>query len=414
MQMTHTPILPVGSEDRLIQYLSQFDPFFRVGQSRWAKLYVRGLLLDGERKSIEPMMHRLELPPDCDTADPLQAVRHCVGHGSWEAEDLCTKLRLQMRGALDAPDAALILDDTPLLKQGKGSVGVGRQYNGTIGANANCQVVVTIHFSSPRGHCPVAGRLYLPEAWTNDPKRLDKAKVPPEHREPKTKIQIGLELLDQAIADLGKRIVLADAWYGDSYDFRQELERRELQYAVGVKSGTCVFVKEPRWEYTGRTHKGKPTRPRLAKGSPRAITLSQVAASASFSTRTWRQGTKGRLSGRFARQRVWVAHDWTHGKCAEAKPIWLVIEDRDGELKYYFSNLPEDTPFGELVRIIKSRWPVEQGYQQMKEELGLDHFEGRRWPGLHHHVALVFVAFGFLELERLRAAAQRRPNTKKK
>lgn len=415
MQRTHTPVPAADTLERLAEYVSVFEPSFRYSQFRWASLYLRGLLLDGERKSIEPMMERLELPADFESRDPLQAMRHCVGHGRWEAERVLALLRTHVCPALDAPDAALILDDTPIPKQGTDSVGVARQYNSTIGASRNCQVAVTVHYASARGHCPIAGRLYLPTSWTSDPDRLTKAKVPSEYQQPKTKIQIALELLDEAIADVGKKLVLADAWYGDSFEFRAELERRGLQYAVGTKSATGAFTVEPRWIYPDRKPgRGRPPfRPRLAAGCPPPITLSEIAATVRFRRCAWREGTKGKLHGQFARLRVWPAHGWTDGMCATAKSLWLLIEEHHGEFKYYFSNLPESVSLVALVRAVKSRWPIEQGYQQMKEELGLDHFEGRRWPGFHHHLSLVFVAFGFLELERQRLGAITKATRKK-
>jgi SRSO17 transposase len=213
--------------------------------------------------------------------------------------------------------------------------------------------------------------------------------------------------------------VVADAGYGVSGDFRDGLESRGLSYLVGVTEDFVVFSQEPRWEYPEATGPasagGRPrTRPRLAEGSPRPVALAELAKKVRLRWVTWREGTKGKLSARFAWLRVWPGQGWQTGQCAGKGPIWLLIEEQaDGKIKYAFSNLPQGTAMRKAVRLWKSRWPVEQGYQQMKEELGLDHHEGRSWRGFHHHACLVMLAFGFLTLERRRARRGRsRPGKK--
>jgi SRSO17 transposase len=249
-------------------------------------------------------------------------------------------------------------------------------------------------------------RLYLPEGWLDDATRLDRAGVPEEARRPLTKGQIALELLDRVRGEgLPGRFVVADAGYGISGPFREGLEQRGLSYIVGVTEELVVFADEPHWAVPPWSGRGpRPTRPRLTDDSPRPVSLKDLAARTPLRKVTWREGTKGRLSGRFAWLRVWPASGWEAGQCASAGPIWLLIEEQaDGKIKYAFSNLPADTSRLRAVRLWKSRWPVEQGYQQMKEELGLDHFEGRSWRGFHHHIALVMLAYGFLVLEQERA-----------
>jgi SRSO17 transposase len=260
----------------------------------------------------------------------------------------------------------------------------------------------------------LALRLYLPESWTQDAKRLNEAKVPQEHQAFKTKHQIALELLDQARSEeIPAKAVVVDAGYGSS-EFRKGLDDRDLLYVMGAKGDEVVFASEPQWVLLERRSNGRPaSRPRLASNCSRPVTVAELARSLALRRCTWREGTKGKLFARFARVRVWPAHCWTKGKCADEGPLWLLIEERGDELRYAFSNLPEGTPLIQLVRLLKSRWPVEQGYQQMKEELGLDHFEGRRWYGFHHHACLVFLAFGFLELERLRMTRVRRRSREK-
>ena len=209
--------------------------------------------------------------------------------------------------------------------------------------------------------------------------------------------------------------MVADSGYGVSGPFRDGLARRGLHDIVGVTDEMVVSTEEPRWVEPKATTGGRPrTRHRLAEGPPRPVSLKQLAERTPRRKVTWREGTKGPMSGRSAWLRAWPGRGWATGECAGAEPVWLLIEEQaDGELKYAFSNLPASTSRIEAVRLWRSRWPVEQGYQQMKEELGLDHFEGRSWRGLHHHACLVMLAFGFLTLERRRARRGRsRPGKK--
>jgi SRSO17 transposase len=304
------------------------------------------------------------------------------------------------------PAGIFVIDDTTFPKQGKHSVGVQRQHCGALGKKANCQCAVSVHYVSPKGHCPLAMRLYLPESWLGDKKRLDRAGVPEPERRPLTKGQIALELLDRVRGEgLPGDLVLADAGYGVSGPFRDGLAQRGLHYIVGVTDEMVVFTEAPRWVAPSAATGGRPRkRHRLAEGSPRPVSLKELAARTSRQKVTWREGTKGPMPGRFAWLRVWPGHGWATGDCAEDEPIWLLIEEQaDGTIKYAFSNLPADTSRIKAVRLWRSRWPVEQGYQQMKEELGLDHFEGRSWRGFHHHACLVMLAYGFLALEQSRA-----------
>src|SRR4029077_14882731 len=212
--------------------------------------------------------------------------------------------------------------------------------------------------------------------------------------------------LDRVRAEgLAGGVAVADSGYGVSGPFRAGLTQRGLHYVVGVTDEMVVFTAEPRGVEPKPATGGRPQkRYRLSEDSPRPVSLNDLAARTPRRKVTWREGTKGPMWGRFAWLRVWPAGGWTTGECAEAGPIWLLIEEQaDAKLKYAFSTLPADTSRLRAVRLWRSRWPVEQGYQQMKEELGLDHFEGRSWRGFHHHICLVMMAFGFLELERLRA-----------
>jgi SRSO17 transposase len=417
MNRTFTPELPPHVLQRLEAFAAQFRPDFARGrQVAWAEVYLRGLLIDGERKSIEPLSRRVVLPDGLEIADPEQALQNFVNQAAWDEQDVWRRYRAVMAQSFASPRGIFVLDDTSFPKQGKHSVGVQRQYCGALGKRANCQVAPSVHYVSPEGHYPLAMRLYLPESWLGDEARLDKAGVPEAERRRLSKGQIALGLLDQVRGEgLPGRIVVADAGYGVSGDFRDGLAQRGLQYIVGVTDEMVVFTEPPSWEEPKTGTGGRPRkRHRLAEGSPRPISLKELAARTPRRKVTWREGTRGKLSGRFAWLRVWPASGWATGECAGAEPVWLLIEEQaDGKIKYAVSNLPLRTSRIKAVRLWKSRWPVEQGYQQMKEELGLAHFEGRSWRGFHHHACLVMLAYGFLVLEQRRARRERsRPGKK--
>jgi SRSO17 transposase len=405
---TYTPGLSPSVLGRLAEYAASFvDEFPHARPALWAGVYLQGLLLDGERKSIEPLSRRVTLPDALTVKDPDQALQQFVNQSPWDRHRILKRYRCRLAQAFASPRGIFLFDDVSFPKQGKHSVGVQRQYCGALGKRANCQVAVTAHYVSPDGHYPLDLRLYLPDTWLSDKERLDKAGVPQAERRPLSKTQIALELLDGVLAEgLPGRAVVADAGYGACGDFRDGLQARGLPYIVGVTGDFVVFTQKPRWESPAPPGRGKGrprTRPRLAEGGPRPIALSALAEQVKLRRVTWREGSKGKLSGRFAWLRVWPAGGWQRGACAGKGPLWLLIEEQaDGTIKYAFSNLPEDTRRVTAVRLWKSRWPVEQGYQQMKEELGLDHFEGRSWRGFHHHACMVMLAYGFLLLERHR------------
>jgi len=405
---TYPPELSPSVLGRLAEYAAGFaDEFPQARPALWAGVYLQGLLIDGERKSIEPLSRRVTLPDELNVKDPDQALQQFVNQSPWDHRLVLRRYRSVMAETCASPEGIFLFDDVAFPKQGNHSVGVQRQYCGALGKKANCQVAVSVHYVSPRGHYPLDLRLYLPECWLADQQRLDKAGVPAAERRSLTKPEIALELLDGVRAEgLAGRAVVADAGYGTSEEFRDGLEARGLPYIVGVTGEAVVFTQEPRWDApqpSGRSGGRPRTRPRLAEDSPRPIALKDLAKAVKFRKVTWREGTKGKLSGRFAWLRVWPAGGWRTGDCAGKGPVWLLIEEQaDGTIKYALSNLPEGTGIKKAVRLWKSRRPVEQGYQQMKEELGLDHFEGRSWRGFHHHAALVMLAYGFLLLERLR------------
>ncbi|WP_435006164.1 IS701 family transposase [Tundrisphaera lichenicola] len=411
MNRTYTPELAPEVLERLDAYAARFrDDFNRPRQAQYSGVYLQGLILDGDRKSIEPLSRKVTLPTGLVVADLDQALQQFIGQSTWDEMAVWKRHRSVMAETLASPAGIFVIDDTSFPKQGKLSVGVQRQYCGAQGKKANCQVAPSVHYVAPKGHYPLAMRLYLPEVWLDDSKRLDKAGVPREQRRALTKGQIALELLDLVRAEgLPGRLVVADAGYGVSGLFREGLAERGLSYIVGVTDEMVVSTEEPSWEVPGPAIRppgsgGRPRRrSRLKAGTPKPVSLRELAASTPLRKVTWREGTKGKLSGRFAWLRVWPGGGWATGECAGAEPVWLLIEEQaDGKIKYALSNLPGRTSRIKAVRLWKSRWPVEQGYQQMKEELGLDHHEGRSWRGFHHHACLVMLAFGFLALERER------------
>src|SRR5215207_6418525 len=408
---TYTPPLDGAALDRLRDYATLFaDDFPQAKPARWAGVYLQGLLLDGERKSIEPLSRRVALPEGLTSKDPEQALQQFVNQSPWDEKDVLRRYRAHLAHTFASPDGIFLFDDVSFPKQGTHSVGVQRQYCGALGKKANCQVAVSVHYVSPNGHYPLDVRLYLPDSWLADADRLDEAGVPKDQRRPRTKPEIALELLDGVRAEgLPGRAVVADAGYGVSGTFRAGLDARGLDYIVGVTGELVVFTEQPQWVRPAGPSRGRPrTRSRLAPNNPQPVSLSTMAARLPRRRVTWREGTKGKMSGRFAWVRVWPGHGWATGECAGVQPLWLLIEEQaDGKLKFALSNLPADTSRIAAVRLWKSRWPVEQGYQQLKEELGLDHFEGRSWRGFHHHTAMALVAYGFLLLERHRMTAER-------
>jgi len=384
--------------DRLEEFLSKL--LRHVGRSerrRHGALYVQGLLLDGERKSIEPLARRL---PDGN----VQALQQFVGQSPWAWEPVRRLLAQQMEEEL-LPTTAWIVDDTGFPKQGQESVGVARQYSGTLGKVGNCQVAVAVHLATEEESVPLDWALYLPQIWIEDGERCRKAGIP-QDTPFRTKGELALELIDHLREwDLKAQPVLADAGYGNSAEFRQGLADRHLLYVVRVESSTAVWDRPTQRVQPRR--RGRMGRPRRAyyRGEPQAV--SQLAITLPpdrWRTVTWRQGSRGPQQSRFAACRVQPAHGHVRDR-PELPPVWLLIEwprDVEAPSKYWFSNLPEGLSLRRLVQLAKLRWRVEQNYQQLKEELGLDHYEGRGWQGWHHHVTLVCMAYAFLLLERER------------
>ncbi len=383
--------------NRLEQFLGDLlEPLGRSERRQWSSVYVRGLLLDGERKSIEPMAGRL---PEGN----VQALQQLIGQSPWPWAPVWERLARRMTAEL-APDPVWVLDDTGFPKQGRHSVGVERQYSGTLGKTANCQVAVSLHQVGPEESTILGWRLYLPESWIQDAERRAAAGIP-EAVGFRTKWQLALQLIDEALAwGLRGGVVLADTAYGEVTEFREGLEARQRPYVVGVPSPLGVWTKPPRLHLLKARGRGRP--PSVYHyGEQRPPSVREVAEKArGWKQVRWREGTKGWLESRFYACRVQPSHGFHEGQPPH-KEVWLLVEWPRAEqqpTKYFLCDLPTHYPLRRLVRIAKGRWKIEQDYQQLKEELGLDHYEGRSWTGWHHHVTLVMLAHAFLTLEKLR------------
>jgi len=376
-------------------------PLGRSERRHWGSVYVRGLLLDGERKSVGAMAERL---PDGNE----QSLQQFVSQSPWPWEPVWQRLAQKLAQTF-AP-LAWIVDDTGFPKKGEYSVGVARQYSGTLGKTANCQVAVSLHATSATGSSPLGFRLYLPKEWTDNPARLRQAGVPDDISF-QQKWRLALALIDQALgwSLTPPPVVLADAGYGENGAFRQGLEQRHLPYAVGISSQVSVWTTPPECGVPDWDGQGRPTKC-VRYGEQRPVAVREVAAAQRkhFRRVTWREGSYGTLHSHFWAGRVQSAHQWSTG-AAPGKMVWLLIEwppTETAPTKYYLCDLPASLNWRRLVAITRGRWRVEQDYQQLKEELGLDHFEGRSWTGWHHHVTLVMIAHAFLQLEPKRRASK--------
>ena len=392
---------------RLVAFAEEMlAPLQRSDQRRWGEVYLRGLMLDGRRKSIEPMAARL---PDGDE----QCLQQFVNQSPWEWQPVRRRLARKLSAAIVAE--AWIVDDTSFPKFGRASVAVGRQYCGALGKVANCQVGVSINAATDEASCPLDWRLFLPEEWDDDRERRTKTRLPDEIRY-QPKWRLALEMLDDLRKDgLEPAVILADGGYGEISEFRLALDQRELDYVVQVKGATSAYAEDVRPETPAYSGTGRPPKPRYRARRSSLKTLALAAGRDALRTVSWREGSRGKLSSRFLALRVRPANvQLRRAAGADELPLrWLLCEWPDGAnepVKYWLSNLRAETPLKRLVGLAKLRWRIEHDYRELKDALGLDHFEGRTYPGWNHHVTLVAVAQAFLTLERrrrpqLRAAA---------
>jgi SRSO17 transposase len=382
--------------DVMVKALGHAD---RVTPARW---YLRGLMLPGERKSIEPMAARVH-PEDVCSAH--QSMHHLVADSDWSDGTLLSAVAAEVVPVLTQKEAPLcfwIIDDTGHRKYGRHSVGVARQYCGQLGKVDNCQVAVSLSLATAAGSVPLAYQLYLPREWADDKARRKRAGVPEEIGYA-TKGEIAWAQIAAALAaDIPRGTVLMDAGYEDTA-LRDRLTAHGLQYAVGIRPHTLLW-----WG----AHQPGPPPPKQRTGRPRvrvvrdkthqpisAIEIARALPARSYRTVTWREGTKADLTSRFARVRVRAAHGER-----ERADEWLLIEWPEGEAeptKYFLCTVPANISFETHVDTVKMRWRIERDYLELKQELGLGHYEGRNWRGFHHHASLCITAYGFLMLERL-------------
>ena len=403
---------PLAWDAEFAQWLKPFLAALpRCTHRRWAPRYVEGLLGPGERKSIERLADQV-------AAGDYDQLHHFLTTTAWDAAPLLRVLAEQAQAMVGGPDAVVIVDDTTLLKKGTHSVGVGRQYCGAIGTIANCQTLVSLTLAQREVPVPIALRLFLPEQWASDRRRCQTAGVPRAQCAYKSKWQLALEELDRVrAAGVTFGLVLGDSGYGMFPEFRRGLSARGLTWAVGIPVTLQVYPATVRLTWRrqrgGRRKRPRPlTRPRLVRAfAERALAWHRL---------TWRRGTKGPLRAQFAAVRVKIGDGskLPSGWKVPGEALWLVGERRPGGAeRYYLTNLPATATLTELAAAIKARWVCEQAHQQMKEELGLDHFEGRSWVGLHHHTVLTMIAFAFLQhyrLSHLRSAGAPRGTARKK
>jgi SRSO17 transposase len=386
-----------GSEKRFEGYVEALGRVLGHAERRAGlRDYCTGLMLPLERKSVEPLA--AATAPERVSAQH-QSLMHFVSQSPWSDEKLLAEVREQVLPAIEGhgPIEAWIIDDTAFRKQGRHSVGVARQYCGEIGKQDNCQAAVSLSVANAWASLPVAFRLYLPKNWAEDGTRRKKAGVPEEIGFA-TKPQIALEQIRQAVeAGLPQGVALMDAGYGVDARLRLGVTALGLSYVAGILPDTLVFA-------PGHQPAAGHERPKCGRRQRHVISVEEIALGLpadAWAQVEWRQGAAESLSGRFARVRVCSAH--RHRTLPDRSPEWLLIEWSEGEAepaKYWLSTLPEDIAFERMVELTKLRWRIERDYQELKQELGLDHFEGRSWRGLHHHASLCIAAYGFLISER--------------
>ena len=369
--------------------------------------YCRGLMLPLKRKSFEPLAAAID---PTHVRARHQSLQHFVADSPWLDEVVLSKVQSWVLPRMMSEHKGwvfLIADDTGMPKAGTHSVGVARQYCGQLGKTDNCQVAVSLSIATAHASLPIKYRLYLPQAWTDDRTRCEKVGVPADVAF-MTKPQISLAQLRQAkAAGLPGDVVAADAGYGDDTGYRDGITALGLLYVLGIRPGTTVWPEGtgplPPKPWSGRGI--KPTKLRRDRDH-QPLSVKQLAMSlppSAYRKLTWREGTNTKLSSRFAAVRVAAAHRDYLGDTPR-QPEWLLIEWPKGEsepTKYFLSTLPADISRKQLVDAVKSRWRIERDYQELKQEFGLDNFEGRNWRGFHHHASLCIAAYGFLVAHRL-------------
>jgi len=399
-------MVAVEPRERLAAFVADvFDGFDRGSQRTNGALYVRGLIEQGPRKSLQPTLFRLGEP-----AARYESMQQFVADSPWSARDVLRRVAERVAARLEV--TCWVVDDTGFPKDGRGSPGVKRQYSGTLGKIGNCQIGVSLHAVGERGTLPVGWSLYLPEEWCDDHERRRKAKIP-EGVAFQTKPELARDLISQAAAwEIPRGPILADSAYGDHGDFRVALDDERLSYVVAISSGISVYEPDTKFAIPARAGAtGRPTSVARADRPPcSAAELAAGLPAHAFETLAFAETIDGRSrESRFACLRVFAASE-IRRRYRTPRSEWLVIEwpsSAEAPTDYWLSNLPAGTPHSELARLARLRWTIELDYRQLKGELGLDHYEGRSWAGWHHHCALVTCAHAFLTEERLDPKAQR-------
>ncbi|MGI8803364.1 MAG: IS701 family transposase [Solirubrobacteraceae bacterium] len=370
----------------------------RCDQRAKGEQYVRGLLLEGRRKSIQPMAGRL---PDGDE----QGLQQFITDSPWE--DMPVRRRLARRMTALIEPSGWVVDDTGLPKDGRWSPGVAHQYCGALGKTANCQVLVSVNAATDRASCPLGWRLFLPAGWDDDEPRRSRAKIPQDVHHV-AKWRLALAIIDELLGwGLERRVVQADGGYGDITAFRVGLEERDLSYVVQVKGVTSAQPADAQPVAAAYSGRGRPPTARYPDKPLSLRDLVLAAGQDGAQTIGWREGDRGPLCSRFVALRARPANDAQRDSDGVLPERWLLAEwppGKDEPVKYWLSNLPPGTPLARLVQLAKLRWRVEHDYRELKQCLGLDHYEGRTYRGLHHHLTCVTVAHAFLTSCRLQRA----------
>jgi SRSO17 transposase len=395
----------LGVKERLVGYMADVaSGLGRVEQRRAAGVYARGLIEAGARKSLEPMVARLGEDAD------YEALQHFLADSPWDAAVI--ERAVAERVCVAIKPEAWVLDDTGVVKDGRHSPGVKRQYSGTLGKTGNCQVTVSLHAVGMGGTVPLGFRLYLPEEWCADIERRRKAKIP-DSVEFATKPALGGELALRAAGwEVGRAPVLGDQAYGDDSKLRARLDDEQLEYVLSVSAEMTVFPVGTRFVVPPRRAGSRGRAPSVPRPDREHTSVKELAASLpaeAWQTVAYRDRNDEPVRSRFAFERVIAAHPVTEHRHAP-RVEWLIVEwpaDKDEPTDYWLSNLPPDTPPERLARLARLRWMIELDYRQLKGELGLDHYEGRSYLGFHHHCAVVIAAHGFLTLERQNPNRQR-------
>jgi SRSO17 transposase len=382
--------MDAGGVQRLEKYFRTIGDVLGSESRRGSfAIYAMGLLGDGERKCIEPIAARA-CPNPRETDAMHQRLLHFALDSRWSDREVRREAAQYAISAMTQrePVEVWIVDDTGFLKQGKHSVGVQRQYTGSAGKITNCQIGVSLSVATRTEHVPIDFELYLPESWANSTARRREARIP-EDVTFKTKPQLAIQMIRRAVEDgVPKGLVLADTAYGSSGEFRAQIRSLGLHYAVGVEPQTTLFLLD---------NEGRP--------QGKAVSVKDLALSINerggFRRCTWREGTNEDLWARFAMRRVVAAGVPKN----QQEPLWLLIEWRDGEpepANYFLVSLPRRMTKKQLIRLVMQRWRTERVYQDLKGELGLDHYEGRRFPGWHHHISVALCCYAFIIAERVR------------